>query len=187
MTALLTLVVLCAALLLLIRYSGVLAVEAPTGEMELDSISAIERLLPQTQCGKCHYNGCRPYAEAIASGDADINRCPPGGETTVQAIAGLLGREPKPLAPDVQDELPPLVALIDENLCIGCVKCIRACPVDAIMGAPKRMHTVIKKYCTGCELCIAPCPVDCISMVPVRIKTKEWVWSKPDPVNGPRP
>lgn len=143
------------------------------------AVEAIDRLLPQTQCGKCGYAGCRPYAQAIVNGEADINHCPPGGEPTRRAIARLLGRD----APAEQHLPPPVnqVALIDENLCIGCVKCIRACPVDAILGAPKKMHTVITQECTGCGLCIAPCPVDCISLVPVRVKTREWVWSKPDP------
>lgn len=143
------------------------------------TVAAIDALLPQTQCGKCNYPGCRPYAEAIARGEVDIDRCPPGGENTRYAIARLLGRdkttEPPMAMPASQ------VAVIDEELCIGCVKCIRACPVDAIIGAPKRMHTVIKQDCTGCGLCVAPCPVDCISLVPVRVKTREWVWSKPDP------
>jgi len=143
------------------------------------TIDAIDSLLPQTQCGKCHYPGCRPYAEAIASGEAEINQCPPGGEHTLQAIALLLGRDTRLNV--VEPRLPNQVALIDEAICIGCVKCINACPVDAIIGAPKKMHTVIKQSCTGCGLCIAPCPVDCISLVPVRVKTREWVWSKPDP------
>jgi len=140
---------------------------------------AIEGLLPQTQCGKCGYPGCRPYAEAIARGVADINQCPPGGDTTLQAMATLLGRDGQVSMPT--PAVPGLVALIDEDLCIGCVKCIKACPVDAIIGAPKQMHTVIRQNCTGCGLCISPCPVDCISLVPVRVKTREWVWDKPDP------
>jgi electron transport complex protein RnfB len=143
------------------------------------SIDVVDSLLPQTQCGKCHYPGCRPYAEAIARGEADINQCPPGGAQTMQAIARLLGRDTR-LDFDEQG-LGAQIALIDGDLCIGCVKCIGACPVDAIIGAPKKMHTVIKQNCTGCGLCIAPCPVDCISLVPVRVKTREWVWAKPDP------
>ncbi len=124
----------------------------------------IDALLPQTQCGKCDYNGCRPYAAAIAEGSADINQCPPGGEATIRQLAQLLGRPGKPLNPAHGREEPPKVAVIDEELCIGCVKCIRACPVDAILGSAKMMHTVIPEQCTGCELCIAPCPVDCIHM-----------------------
>jgi len=141
----------------------------------------IESLLPQTQCGKCRYPGCRPYAEAIAKGEAQINQCPPGGELTMLAMARLLGRPPEPLTMEFLNNRPQQIAVIDEQLCIGCVKCIKACPVDAILGAPKLMHTVIKQYCTGCALCVDPCPVNCISMVPVRVKTKEWVWAKPDP------
>lgn len=149
-------------------------------------VERIDALLPQTQCGKCHYAGCRPYARAIVSGEADINQCPPGGMKTIQHLAELLGREVKPLNPENGTEQPPQVAVIDEALCIGCVKCIRACPVDAIIGAPKLMHTVIKQYCTGCELCLAPCPVDCISMVPLQLKTKEYIWSKPQPLTTVR-
>ncbi|WP_082922972.1 electron transport complex subunit RsxB [Halothiobacillus diazotrophicus] len=128
----------------------------------------IDAILPQTQCGQCGFPGCRPYAEAIASGAADINQCPPGGETTIKNLADLLGVEPKPLNADngTAKEVP-LVAVIDEDVCIGCTKCIQACPVDAILGAAKQMHTVIAAECTGCELCIAPCPVDCIDMIPV--------------------
>lgn len=126
---------------------------------------AIDQLLPQTQCTKCGYAGCRPYAEAIAAGDADINQCPPGGEAGIRALAQLLGRDPKPLNPENGIEAPRLVAFIREDECIGCTKCIQACPVDAILGAPKLMHTVIVDLCTGCDLCIPPCPVDCIDMV----------------------
>jgi Na+-translocating ferredoxin:NAD+ oxidoreductase subunit B len=127
----------------------------------------IDAVLPQTQCTKCGYEGCRPYAEAIARGDADINQCPPGGDEGVATLARLLGREPKPLNPANGDYRPPQVALIDEATCIGCTKCIQACPVDAIVGASKRMHTVIASWCTGCELCLPPCPVDCIALAPV--------------------
>lgn len=125
----------------------------------------IEALLPQTQCAQCGYPGCRPYAEAIASEQADINRCPPGGERTIRALADLLGRETKPLATEVGQEKPALLAVIDEKRCIGCTLCIQACPVDAIIGSSKWMHTVIAAECTGCELCLPPCPVDCIDLV----------------------
>ena len=126
----------------------------------------IDALLPQTQCTQCGYEACRPYAEAIARGEADIDRCPPGGDEGIAKLAALLGRAVKPLDPARGAFRPPQVALIDEALCIGCVKCIDACPVDAIVGASKQMHTVIAAWCTGCELCIPPCPVDCISLVP---------------------
>jgi len=125
----------------------------------------IDDLLPQTQCRRCGYDGCRPYAEAIAAGNAGIDRCPPGGTPTIAALAQLLGRDAPPL--DTSRGLPgPLrVARIDESQCIGCTLCIAACPVDAIIGAPKRMHGVLASLCSGCELCIVPCPVDCIAMV----------------------
>jgi electron transport complex protein RnfB len=125
----------------------------------------IDALLPQTQCTRCGYPTCLEYAEAIASEDADIDRCPPGGTDGVQALAALLNRATKPLNPANGSEGPPLLAVIDESLCIGCTKCIQACPVDAIVGAARRMHTVIAAECTGCELCLAPCPVDCIALV----------------------
>ncbi len=125
----------------------------------------IDALLPQTQCTRCGYPACRPYAEAIAHGETDINHCPPGGMAGIRTLANLLGRASKPLDPANGIEKPREIALIDEEVCIGCTKCIQACPVDAILGASKMMHTVLVEECTGCELCIAPCPVDCISMV----------------------
>jgi electron transport complex protein RnfB len=123
-------------------------------------------LLPQTQCTRCGYQGCRPYAEAIAAGDAPINRCPPGGASTIAQLASLLQRDILPLDSECGAEGPPTVAVIDESKCIGCARCLPPCPVDAIVGAQRQMHTVINELCTGCELCIAPCPVDCISIVP---------------------
>ena len=125
----------------------------------------IDALLPQTQCTRCGFDGCRPYAEAVAEGRADIDQCPPGGDAGVAKLAALLGRAAKPLNPEFGAFAPPRVALVDEDTCIGCTKCIQACPVDAIVGASKRMHTVIASWCTGCELCIPPCPVDCIALV----------------------
>jgi len=125
----------------------------------------IDALLPQTQCTRCGYNGCRPYADAIAAGAAEINPCPPGGSATIAALATLLHRAPLPLNPANGLEGPALVAQIDESVCIGCTKCLPPCPVDAIVGARKQMHTIIYELCTGCELCVAPCPVDCIKMV----------------------
>jgi electron transport complex protein RnfB len=132
--------------------------------MKDDLARRIDALLPQTQCTRCGFDGCRPYAEAIAGGRADIDQCPPGGDAGVVKLAQLLGRAAKPLNPEFGAYAPPRVAVIDEDTCIGCTKCIQACPVDAIVGASKRMHTVIASWCTGCELCIPPCPVDCITM-----------------------
>ncbi|CAB3835243.1 Ion-translocating oxidoreductase complex subunit B [Achromobacter animicus] len=126
----------------------------------------VDALLPQTQCTKCGYDGCRPYADAIAEGAAPINRCPPGGDDGVAALAALLGTPLLPLDPSRGEPGPLLVARIDESHCIGCTLCIQACPVDAIVGANKHMHTVLDDWCTGCDLCVAPCPVDCIEMVP---------------------
>ena len=140
---------------------------------------AIDRLLPQTQCTRCGYTGCRPYAEAVATGAADINQCPPGGTETIVALGRLLAREPRPLNQENGLEAAPTVAFIDEARCIGCTKCLPPCPVDAIAGAPRRMHTVLAELCTGCELCVAPCPVDCIVMIPV-LKSVHPTLSLPD-------
>lgn len=138
-------------------------------------VEQIDNLLPQTQCGQCGYPGCRPYAEAIANGD-EINKCPPGGQATIDQLADLLGREAKPLDEAHGEEAQKTVAVIREDECIGCTKCIQACPVDAILGAAKQMHTVIADECTGCDLCVEPCPVDCIDMVPVPTKPERWKW-----------
>ncbi len=126
----------------------------------------IDALLPQTQCTRCGYQGCLPYAEAIASGAAEINQCPPGGAATIAALAELTGRTALPLNPANGVEAPATIARIDESRCIGCAKCLPPCPVDAIVGARRYMHTVMADLCTGCELCVAPCPVDCIVMIP---------------------
>jgi electron transport complex protein RnfB len=127
---------------------------------------AIHALLPQTQCTRCGYQGCRPYADAIAAGEAEINRCPPGGLDTLARLAALTGRAVQPLDPACGHAGPEQVAYIDEARCIGCARCLPPCPVDAIVGAQRRMHTVLVDLCTGCELCIAPCPVDCITLRP---------------------
>lgn len=136
-------------------------------------VDQIDQILPQTQCGQCGYPGCRPYAEAIANGD-NINKCPPGGQATIEKLADLLGVEVQESAHDL-DEVKT-VAFIHEDMCIGCTKCIQACPVDAIVGGTKAVHTVIKDECTGCDLCVAPCPTDCIEMIPVETTTDNWKW-----------
>ena len=146
-------------------------------------VNEIDALLPQTQCAQCGYPGCKPYAEAIANDEADINQCPPGGMDGVQALADLLGREVIPLNPEngtVEDGLPG-IAVINESTCIGCTKCVQICPVDAIVGSAKHIHNVINEYCTGCELCLPPlCPVqDCIQMVPVELTLQTWKWTNP--------
>jgi electron transport complex protein RnfB len=139
----------------------------------------IEDLLPQTQCTKCGYAACRPYAEAVAVGTANYNQCPPGGAEGVARLAALLGKPVIPLNPANGVERPRPIAVIDESLCIGCTLCMQACPVDAILGAPKQMHTVIEELCTGCDLCVAPCPVDCIAMMPVTGVATGWdAWSE---------
>src|SRR5258705_11372422 len=140
--------------------------------MEVHSLAQrIDGVLPQTQCTRCGYHGCRPYADAIACGSADINRCPPGGDAVIAELAALTGRARRPLDPECGEHGPLLVAVIDEAACIGCTLCIQACPVDAIIGAQKRMHAILPSLCSGCELCVAPCPVDCIAMVPAQ---REW-------------
>ncbi len=155
LTALLIIVVLTAL-------AGIATAANATSASDSTLVERIDALLPQTQCGRCTFTGCRPYAEAIARGTAGINQCPPGGERTAHALAKLMGVEPKPVGPEF-GEVPayPAVAFIEEEACIGCTKCIQACPVDAIIGASRAMHTVIAAECTGCELCIPPCPVDC--------------------------
>lgn len=142
-------------------------------------VEKIDAILPQTQCGQCGFPGCKPYATAIAKGEADINRCPPGGEDGVHKLAELLGVDFKPLNAELGAPKPKSVAVIDENLCIGCTLCIQACPVDAILGAAKHMHTILASECTGCELCVSPCPVDCISMVPIGEDLSSWKWKYP--------
>jgi electron transport complex protein RnfB len=141
-------------------------------------VEDINNILPQTQCGQCGHPGCRPYAEGIANGE-DINKCPPGGEATIQALADLLDVEPMPLDAEHGIEKGKQVAIIREDECIGCTKCIQACPVDAILGAAKQMHTVIEEECTGCDLCVEPCPVDCIDMVPVEQTLATWHRERP--------
>jgi len=142
----------------------------------------VNDILPQTQCGQCGFPGCRPYAQAIADGEA-INKCPPGGEATIHALADLLDLEPIPLDAEHGEEKVTTVAYIREDECIGCTKCIQACPVDAILGAAKQMHTVIVSECTGCDLCVEPCPVDCIDMLPQEESLQSWHWQLPDPVS----
>ena len=179
LTAILALGILAALIGLLLGYAAV------RFRVESDPVvDQIDALLPQTQCGQCTYAGCRPYAEAIATGEADINQCPPGGESTIQALADLLGKDPKPLNPEHGEHTEKTVVVIDEEICIGCTLCIQACPVDAILGAPKQMHTVIKDECTGCNLCIPPCPVECIEIVPVAETIRTWTWPKPDDITS---
>ena len=142
-------------------------------------IEKIDSILPQTQCGQCGYPGCKPYATAIANGEADINQCPPGGDDGIHKLADLLGVDYKPLNEEHGVPKPKSIAIIDEKTCIGCTLCIQACPVDAILGSAKHMHTIIEKECTGCELCLPPCPVDCIEMVPIKETTENWKWKYP--------
>jgi H+/Na+-translocating ferredoxin:NAD+ oxidoreductase subunit B len=139
-------------------------------------VEQLDALLPQTQCGQCGYPGCKPYAQAVADGEA-INKCAPGGEDTIKKIANLLGVEIQPLDENHVEDNSPTVAFIIEEDCIGCTKCIQACPVDAIIGAAKQMHTIIIDECTGCDLCVAPCPVDCIEMIPIAQTTQNWQWA----------
>ena len=160
----------------------ILAYSAIRFKVEGDPVvDKIDALLPQTQCGQCTYAGCRPYAEAMAKGEADINQCPPGGEATIIALADLLDVEVKELnAENGEVKSLPTVVHIDEEVCIGCTLCIQACPVDAILGAAKQMHTIIESECTGCDLCIPPCPVDCIHVVEVKPTVRSWTAELPD-------
>jgi electron transport complex protein RnfB len=163
-------------------FGALLGFAAVRFEVEGNPLSdQINGILPQTQCGQCGYPGCRPYAEAIAEGDS-INKCPPGGEDTIHAHADLLDVEPEPLDSEHGVEAEPTVAYIREAECIGCTKCIQACPVDAILGAAKLMHTVIIDECTGCDLCVEPCPVDCIDMIPRKGGIQHWFWPLPSEV-----
>ena len=143
-------------------------------------VEQVDGLLPQTQCGQCGHPGCRPYAEAIVNGEA-INKCPPGGQSTIEALADLLDVEAVPLDSEHGEEQVKSIAYIREDECIGCTKCIQACPVDAILGAAKQMHTVITTECTGCDLCVEPCPVDCIDMLPIETTLNTWQWNMPKP------
>ena len=166
-------------------FGAVLGFAAVKFKVEGDPlVEQIDELLPQTQCGQCGFPGCRPYAQSIADGDA-INKCPPGGQSTINNLADLLGVE----APSLDEEHGEVsdvkkVAYIREDECIGCTKCIQACPVDAILGAAKQMHTVMVDECTGCDLCVEPCPVDCIDMIPVESTLKDWSWAMPKPAKG---
>ncbi|ROO27732.1 electron transporter RnfB [Salinisphaera orenii MK-B5] len=144
--------------------------------MDEARVDAIDALLPQTQCRRCGYDGCRPYAEAIAAGETDINRCPPGGDATVERLAALTGETVKPIDPECGDASIPKVAFIREAECIGCTRCIQVCPTDAIIGAAKQMHTVIEFDCTGCELCVPACPVDCIDMPESGAESGQPLW-----------
>ena len=176
--------VMLASLLALIglggMFGGLLGYAAEKFKINSDPvIDTIDELLPQTQCGQCGFPGCRPYAQSIADGDA-INKCPPGGQTTINAIAKLLDITAVPLDEEHGQEELRTIAYIREDECIGCTKCIQACPVDAILGSAKLMHTVIEKECTGCDLCVDPCPVDCIDMLPVKTSIDTWYWPSPE-------
>ncbi len=156
-------------------FGAILGYAALRFKVEADPlVEQIDDILPQTQCGQCGYPGCRPYAEAIANGDA-INKCPPGGDAAIKKLADLLGVT-APALDSAQTPAVKRVAFIREDECIGCTKCIQACPVDAIVGASKQMHTVISNECTGCDLCVEPCPVNCIDMVPLPVTVERWKW-----------
>ncbi|ANO32434.1 electron transport complex subunit RsxB [Vibrio breoganii] len=156
-------------------FGGLLGFASIRFKVEADPIvEQVDSILPQTQCGQCGYPGCRPYAEAIANGDA-INKCPPGGEATIQKLADLMGVDVPDSAHDLSDNVKK-VAFIHEDMCIGCTKCIQACPVDAIVGGTKAMHTIIADQCTGCDLCVSPCPTECIEMIPVKATPDTWKW-----------
>jgi electron transport complex protein RnfB len=163
-----------------VLFGAILGFAAVKFKVEGDPIvEQIDALLPQTQCGQCGHPGCRPYAQAIADGES-INKCPPGGQATINALADLLDVEAPQLDSEHGEHLDlKRVAYIREDECIGCTKCIQACPMDAILGAAKHMHTVIADECTGCDLCVEPCPVDCIDMIPVETNLETWKWELP--------
>ncbi len=169
-------------------FGAILGFAAVKFKVEGDPIvEQLDALLPQTQCGQCGHPGCRPYAEGIANGEA-INKCPPGGQATIAAIASLLDVEAPSLDEEHGQEAKlKTVAFIREDECIGCTKCIQACPVDAILGAAKQMHTVIVDECTGCDLCVEPCPVDCIDMLTVIPTVNDWHWTKPEALTAVLP
>jgi len=175
-TVIITIAIIASLFGLLLAYSAIrFKVE---GDPVVDKI---DNLLPQTQCGQCTYPGCRQYAQALANGEADINQCPPGGEATIIALADLLDVEVKPLSAEHGEaKTVATIVRIDEQTCIGCTLCIQACPVDAILGAAKHMHTVIESECTGCNLCIPPCPVDCIYIFDVEPTVRTWTAELPD-------
>lgn len=168
---------------LALAFGAVLGFAAIKYKIEGDPIvDQLDSLLPQTQCGQCGHPGCRPYAESIANGE-EINKCPPGGQETINEIAALMGVDAPELDAEHGAEAErPTVAYIREDECIGCTKCIQACPMDAILGAAKQMHTVIVDECTGCDLCVEPCPVDCIDMIEVETNLGNWAWDLPSPL-----
>lgn len=173
MTTLLAILVLGVISLL---FGSLLGYAAVKFKVESDPlVDQLDAILPQTQCGQCGYPGCKPYAQAIANGEK-INKCAPGGKDTIKKIAQLMGVEAQPLDETHAQNTGPTVAFIIEEDCIGCTKCIQACPVDAIIGAAKQMHTIISDECTGCDLCVAPCPVDCIKMIPIEQTINNWQW-----------
>ncbi|TVO75227.1 electron transport complex subunit RsxB [Sedimenticola selenatireducens] len=174
------LIAIAALALLALAFGSLLGYSSIRFRVEGDPIvEKIEALLPQTQCGQCSFPGCHAYAEALANDQAEINACPPGGETTMIALSDLLGKDPLPMEGGAAEEKPKAVAVIREDECIGCTLCIQACPVDAILGSAKSMHTVISSECTGCELCLPPCPVECIDMKPLEVNTSNWKWPYP--------
>lgn len=171
------LAIMAALALLLGAVLGVAAIKYRVDEDPL--VDKIDAILPQTQCGQCGYPGCKPYATAVAGGEAEINKCVPGGEDGIRKLADLLGRDFVPMDGELAEPKPKSLARIDENTCIGCTLCIQACPVDAIVGSAKHLHAVIASECTGCELCVAPCPVDCISIDAVKESVTTWKWQYP--------